>query len=56
MLIINFQNIIYDMLSNEEIEYAEQLEEIEYMLIDTVLTCISDYAEAHEIDDYEPVM
>lgn len=56
MLIIDFQNIIFDMLAKEEIEYAEQLEEFEYTLIDTVLSCISDYAEAYEIDDYEPTM
>lgn len=56
MLIINFQNIIYDMLAKEEIECAEQLEEFEYTLIDTVLTCIRDYADANEIDDYEPTL
>lgn len=56
MLIIDFQNIIYDMLAKEEIEYAEQLEEFEYTLIDAVLTCIGDYADAHEIVDYEPTL
>lgn len=52
MNLIDLESVIYNLCEDNDIEDAEELEELHHKIVDTVANALIDYADDRDIEDF----
>ena len=53
MNLVDLEMVIYDICDNNDVEDADELEELHHKIVEAVDNALLDYADDHDIDDFD---